>query len=58
MQYSCTLFTTVFLFCFLRQDAKRFLANDIRRFNVSAFQVFLGGIFVSNSYIYNITSVS
>ena len=45
MQYSCSLFTTVFLFCFLRQDAKRFLANDIRRFNVSAFQVFLGGDF-------------
>lgn len=58
MQYSCSLFTTVFLFCFLRQDAKRFLANDIRRFNVSAFQVFLGGgfLFQTPIYIYNITN--
>ncbi len=52
MQYSCSLFTTVFLFCFLRQDAKRFLANDIRRFNVSAFQVFLGGGFLFQTPIY------
>ncbi len=55
MQYSCSLFTTVFLFCFLRQDAKRFLANDIRRFNVSAFQVFQRVYFCFKLlyYIYN-----
>ena len=34
-----------FSFCFLRQDTKHFLANYIRRFNVSAFQAFQGGCF-------------